>query len=347
MTVKNEQSGSPAVSTPAARLSHSVCRELPSSRETARSAEDAAPAGAKTLERRRLGRLGWKVSALGLGGAGLHGVCGKPSTDAQAVATVHAALEGGVNYIDTSPGYGESERRLGLALRGYPREQVYLASKTGTGIDPRDYTADTTLWSVERSLKRLGTDYLDLMQIHDPDDARQAFSLGALTALQKLKDQKVIRGIGIGVRCHQLLLGAIEGGQFDAILTYADFNLVYQHAREDLFEPAVRHDVGIVLGSPLYFGYLTDVPWEQMLKQRGAAGEREEEQLALRARQFAQRHDVSTVHLGLQYCLSDRRIGTVLMGAETPEEVHQNLKAATTPLPAPIWSALESELGVK
>src|SRR5690554_1359660 len=85
------------------------------------------------LERRRLIRLGRSVSALGLGGAGLNGISGQPITDVQAVETVHAALQAGIDFIDTSAGYGESERRIGLALRGVPRDLVFIASKTGTG----------------------------------------------------------------------------------------------------------------------------------------------------------------------------------------------------------------------
>ncbi len=302
----------------------------------------------RPLEHRVLGRLGRAVTALGLGGAGLHGISGCPNTDAKAVATVHAALEAGVNYIDTSAGYGESERRLGLALRGHPRDQVFIATKTGTGIDPRDYTADYTYRSVERSLKRLGTDYIDLLQIHDPDTAEQAFNPdGALGALLRLKEQGVIRGIGIGVRCHTLLLQAINHGAFDTILTYADFNLVYQHARESLFEQATRRNVAIILGSPLYFGYMGDMDWDDLLRARRSTGQSEEEQRVLRARRWAERRGLSKVHLSLQYCLREPRITTVLVGAETPEQMRQSVHAATTPLPDEVWQALSEEMGIR
>lgn len=300
------------------------------------------------IQRRRLGRLGRSVTALGLGGAGLHGVSGQPNTDAGAIATVHTALEAGINYIDTSPGYGESERRLGLALRGHPREQYFLATKTGTGDNPRNYSADHTYRSVERSLTRLGTDYVDLMQVHDPDTEADAFALdGALGALVRLKEQKVIRGIGIGVRCHKLLLHAIRSRVFDTILTYADFNIVYQSAREGLFQEAHEQDVAIILGSPLFFGYLSDAPWEDLLRARRSNGQGEEEQRVLQVRHWAERRGLSKVHLSLQYCLREPRLSTVLVGAESPEQMRQSVHAATTPLPDEIWDAMAGEMGVR
>src|SRR5688572_30061194 len=116
-----------------------------------------------------MGRLGAEVSALGMGGAALNDLYGRPNNDEQAAATIRRALELGITYFDTSPLYGESERRMGLGLEGWPRDRYFLASKTGTGVTPHDYTADWTVRSVEESLRRLRTDYLDLVLIHDPE----------------------------------------------------------------------------------------------------------------------------------------------------------------------------------
>lgn len=306
------------------------------------------PPRSPTIERRRQGRLGRSISALGLGGAGLHASCGVLNTDATAIATVHAALDAGINYFDTSPGYGESERRLGLALKGYPREQLVIATKAGTGAPLRNYTKDFAFRSVERSLDRLGTDHLDLVQIHDPDSYEDAFSdSGILGALLSLKEQGVIRGIGIGVRSHELLLHAIRHGAFDSILTYADFNILYQSARDNLFQLARDHDVAVILGSPLFFGYLSDEPWEQVLRGRRTDGSSDEEKWVLRARHWAEAHDLSKVHLSLQYCLREPRVSTVLTGASTPQQVRQSIAAATTPLPDSVWTALSDELDVQ
>ena len=121
---------------------------------------------------RRLGRTEIRARALGLGcayfGAGYH-------TDRDAIDGVRRAIELGIDYVDTSPAYGESERRVGLALEGGYRNKIYLQTKTGTHPSRRqDYTAEGTRWSVENSLRLLKTDYFDSVLIHDPTRYRGA-----------------------------------------------------------------------------------------------------------------------------------------------------------------------------
>lgn len=303
-----------------------------------------------TLPLRRLGRTGREVTELGLGGAGLNDSYGRQVDDDTAIACVQRALDLGIRYIDTSPLYGESERRIGLALANGRRDDIFLATKTGTGVRPKNYTRDGTLRSVERSLELLRTDHLDLVQIHDPDENEFETALapgGALEALEMLKAQNVIAAIGLGVRSHAFLLRAIEHDSFDTILTYADFNPVRQTARDTLFPRAAARDVAILLGSPLLFGFLSDRPWADLLRERRSDGTGENERGALRVREWADAHGVSTLHLALRYGLRDARIATVLVGVSTPEEVEQNVRAATTPLPSPIWEALANDLGVR
>ena len=154
------------------------------------------------LPRRRLGRTNLEVTVLGMGGAGI----GRGEvTDAEAIAAVHRAIELGINYLDTSPLYGESERRVGLALKGGKREQIYLATKTGT--HPKwlgDYSAEGTRRSVENSLELLGTSYLDLCLVHDPGSMEPVIAEGAaFDELQKMRSEGLIRYIGLGVRQHE------------------------------------------------------------------------------------------------------------------------------------------------
>jgi aryl-alcohol dehydrogenase-like predicted oxidoreductase len=303
------------------------------------------------ISRRRMGRLNRQVTEIGLGCAELAArQYGRANLEADSFAVVERALQLGINYFDTSAGYGESEERLGKALRGVPRDSYFLATKTGTGTQPRDYSFDGTLRSVEKSLRLLGTDFLDLVQIHDigPDDFELAFSLnGALGALLQLKAQGTIGGIGIGVRDHEFLRAAIENPHFDTILTYADFNLVRQSARRNLFASAAAHDKAIILGSPLLMGLLTDCPWEELLRTHGSMGTGPDAQRALRIRQWAAARQISVVHLAIQYVLREARISTVLTGAARFYEVEQNLRAATTPLPESIWHELRCDLEIE
>ncbi len=117
------------------------------------------------LLKRRLGRTELLVTSLSLGGARIGS---DHVTDDEAIEAVHRAITLGINYLDTSPLYGESERRVGLALADGWREKIYLATKTGTHPKWRgDYSASGTRRSVENSLRLLGTDYLDVCLVHD------------------------------------------------------------------------------------------------------------------------------------------------------------------------------------
>src|SRR5215468_9018111 len=120
------------------------------------------------FSRRTLGRTGLEVTAFGMGGAG---VGRQDVSDEEAIAAVRGALERSINYLDTSPLYGESERRFGLALNGIPRDRYILSTKTGTHPERRnDYSYDATIWSVENSLRLIRCDYFDLVLLHDPRD---------------------------------------------------------------------------------------------------------------------------------------------------------------------------------
>lgn len=280
------------------------------------------------------------VPALGLGCASLNDCYGKPSNDENAVATVHRALEEGVRYFDTSAGYGESERRLGLGLAGFPRAEYFLATKTGTGGPVRDYSAEGTLRSVERSLQRLGTDYLDLLLIHDPDDFDPSFAPGgALEALERLKSDGVIRAIGLGVRSHEFHRRAIRDGRFDAILTYLDYTLLGQSALS-LIDEAYAAGVGVILGSALATGYLSDRPVVEIAAERGMPADDELVVAAARMERWAGEHGISRVQLGLQFCMQDPHVSVTLAAANNPTEVTQNVAAARTPVAPETWQAL-------
>src|SRR3989442_12576344 len=142
----------------------------------------------QSLPARRLGRAGFEVRPFGLGGGSLGG---DRTTDEAAVAAVRRALELGIDFIDTSAGYGmgESERRIGLSLTPQDRRRIRLQTKAGTGTQPKDFSGDGIRRSVEASLKRLRTEYLDVCLIHDPDDMTPVLAPGGgIDALVQLKE---------------------------------------------------------------------------------------------------------------------------------------------------------------
>ena len=182
---------------------------------------------------RRLGRTGLEVTGLSMGGAGI----GRGDvTDDDAVEAVHRGIELGINYLNTSPLYGESERRVGLGLADGWREKVFLATKTGTHPEWRgDFSASGTRKSVENSLCLLGTDYLDVCLVYDPDSMSPIIAKGcALEELQRMREEGLIRFIGLGVREHEFHRIAIATGLVDVILTYLDYTLLSQTTADSL-----------------------------------------------------------------------------------------------------------------
>jgi uncharacterized protein len=196
------------------------------------------------LPKRPLGKTGFNVTLLSLGGEAAVEKKERPD-DAEAI--IHRALDLGINYIDTSPVYGEtgSETNIGRVMASR-RAEVFLATKSG------ERTYDGVMRQIEESLKRLQTDHLDLYQMHDLRmDAELKAILakgGALEAFEKLKDQKVIRHIG--VTSHKdpaLMLEAIRAYPFATALVALNVGDVHHASFKDNFLPeAVQQGLGIV-----------------------------------------------------------------------------------------------------
>ena len=211
------------------------------------TAGDARSPVLKANERfpqRPLGKTGVEVSALALGG--VIGMQLPPSAGHDPGAIAEAALNLGVTYFDTAPSYnnGQSETNYGQVL-ARRRQEVFLATKTG------DRTHDGTLRSIEQSLNRLQTDHLDLIQIHgiSPTEDLDAWETpaGVLTALRKLRDQKVTRFIGLtGHDSAARLREAIERYEFDTLLTTLNPVSRRKPFRDDLLPVANRKAMGVI-----------------------------------------------------------------------------------------------------
>ncbi len=152
--------------------------------------------------------------ALGMGAAFV-----TRSSEAETIATVERALELGIDYFDTYP--GRSEERWGKALAGVERSSFYLQAKVGPHPErPKNFSGETTRWSVENSLRLLQVDYLDTVLVHDPPTIEDPLGPGhAFDELQKMKEEGLVRHIGLGVREHDFHRAAIEAGHAEVILT--------------------------------------------------------------------------------------------------------------------------------
>lgn len=211
------------------------------------------------MEYSNLGKTGLTVSRLGLGGAPIGGDFGDVS-DQQAIDVIHTAIDLGINFFDTAPlyGRGESERRYGIALKG-KRERVVLATKAVMRGDP--YTYENTISSVESSLHRLQTDYIDLIQLHEAEHVPFEIAMnGTIAAFLKLKEQGKVRAIGVNAGRLELLFPFIKTGEIDTVQTFSKYTLLDHTAKDILFPLAKEAGVGIINGSPLGMGVLTDKP---------------------------------------------------------------------------------------
>ncbi|MGO4497660.1 aldo/keto reductase [Paenibacillus sp. 2RAB27] len=211
------------------------------------------------MEYTNFGKTGIRVSKLGLGGAPLGGDYG-PVTDEQVTEVIDRALELGINFIDTAPlyGRGESERRIGLALKG-KRDQVVLATKAVMRGVP--YTYENTILSVEESLKRLGTDYVDLIQMHELSELNSEIGMNeTVPAFLKLKEQGKVRAIGVNAFNPSLLLPFIRSGHIDSIQTFSRYMLIDYTAMDELLPTAKEYGVSVINGSVLGMGLLAESP---------------------------------------------------------------------------------------
>lgn len=293
---------------------------------------------AKILETRRMGRTEMRPNALALGAAWM---TSKP--DDEVIEAIRRAIELGINYIDTYPGHREP--LWGEALSGGLREKIYLQAKVGTHPERRkDFSADGTRWSVTNSLKDMRTDYLDAVLIHDPLDMESVLGKGcALDTLLEMKDEGLVKNIGTGVRSHDFHKQMIETGHSDLVLTFLDYTLLSQSVAKTTLPLARKHDVGIILASPLGMGSLTGAePNVDEERRRNP----DEEPSAHDMWKWCQERNVNIRHLALQFCLAAPIDGVVMFGPADKAQIEDGVEAATADVPEEIWLEFEKEFGI-
>src|SRR5215469_3866740 len=238
------------------------------------------------FETRPLGRTGLRVTVLGLG-TGTLGGHRVPVSRRVAEAIMSAAWSVGVRYFDTAPfyGFGLACRIVGDALREMPRDQWVLATKVGRLLRPRadpspdpllrrpmpfdaffDYSYDGVMRSFEDSLQRLGLAQIDILYAHDIGQREhgrdrhagiiRSFREGGYRALEKLRSSGRVRAIGIGVNEREVLLEAMEWGDWDAFLLAGRYTLLEQDPVDDLLPKCVQAGISVVVGAAFNTGIL-------------------------------------------------------------------------------------------
>jgi aryl-alcohol dehydrogenase-like predicted oxidoreductase len=296
------------------------------------------------MEYRDLGRTGWKVSAISLGTWAMGSLWGATDTR-ESLATLNRALDMGVNFFDTADAYG-SEALLGT-LRRQRKETFYIATKMGMGVnpDPRGYNRRNLSAFVENSLRALGTETIDLMQLHCPPI--QAYNAETFGILDDLVSQGKLRFYGVSVERLDEARAAVQFPEVQSVMIV--FNLFRQRPIEDFFPEAVKRKVGIIARVPMASGLLTgkmtrDTKFERddhrAFNRNGAAFDKGETfsgidfnkgLLAVEELRLLVPTGMSMAQLALRWILMQPAVSCAVPGGRHPSQVEDTLRAADLP----------------
>jgi len=251
---------------------------------------------------------------------------------------LRTSYELGFRYFDTSMQYGESELVAGRFLESVDRRTVFLATKTHVpSTDSPERAAETVRRNLERSLRRLGTDYIDLYQIHDVGSLANILgSDGAMRALEEAKAAGIIRWFGLATRDLSLLATAARQG-FDTVLTYSDYTPIDRSASE-LIETVAKdgRGVGVINASPLSAGLLAGADPASAPRTNDPEIERRRID-AIALYRFCRDEGVSVRALALQFPLRQRGIHMNLTGPASADEIKSTVEALLEALPPDVW----------
>ncbi len=321
----------------------------------------------RELARRQIGETDLEVSTLGVGTASLAGLFGKVSL-ADARCAIESALSKGVTYVDTAPyyGLGKAERLAGDAVRAN-RKDIVLSSKAGRLLtpyfgDPKDilgwieplpfietydYSYDGIMRSHEASLHRLGLNHIDILFAHDigtmthgDENARHWQDLvdGGYRAMCELRESGQVSAIGLGVNEWQILMDALDLGDWDVFLLAGRYTLLEQESLSPFLERCLERNASVVCGGPFNSGILAGgdtwnyykAPEEVIERVRGIALE-------------CEAHGVPLSAAALQFPIKHPAICSVLPGPRTAKEFDQIWDWWHLDIPNDLWVALRAK----
>lgn len=292
-----------------------------------------------------LPRLGFGAAAIATEGVGL----------GQALDCVDAAWDSGMRYFDTAPMYGSghSERLLGLALRGRPRGEYVLSTKVGRLVRPShpdtaktgapwiyDFSREGILTSLEESRLRLGVESVDMVYIHDPDDHWREALDEAWPTVARLRDEGVVRAVGVGMVQAPMLARFIRETDIDLVLAAGVYTLLDTQAIEDLLPEAERRGVTVVAAQSLHGGLIDGVA-EPLFRYRPV-----DEQTRAKAARIAKvchEFALPTAAVALQFPRGHPSVGCVLTGPASRGQLTENLAWSAQPIPPEVWARLREE----
>lgn len=318
---------------------------------------------AAPLRTRQLGASAVRVTELSFGGAAIGNLFTEVSDEA-AAAAVAAAWQSGIRTFDTAPHYGLglSERRLGAALRRYPRDEYVICTKVGRLLEPasppygrdtegfavpatcrrvRDYSADGVQRSLEASLDRLGLDRIDVALIHDPDDDGEQAFREAYPALERLRAEECLRAIGVGMNQAEMLTRFVTDTDVDVVLVAGRYTLLDQSASLELLPAARDRGASILAAGVFNSGLLAAPAPSASYDYLPAPGN-----LVARARRL----DAICAQFGVplraaaaRFPMRHPAVASVLIGARSAAEVDDAASLWQSEIPAALWDALDTE----
>lgn len=296
------------------------------------------------LNTRRLGKSDFQVTEIGIGLWAIGGSEWGPVDDQNSLDTIEAALQSGITFFDTADvyGLGHSEKMLGQAMKGR-REDFFVATKIGwIGFDHDNFVSayDSTkklIEGVEQNLKRLDTDYLDLLQchIHLPEPNLEFF----LEGFQQLQRSGKVRSYGVSSSHIDFIRKFNADGGTAAL--QIDYSILNRTAEEEIFPYCLENDIGVIVRGPLAMGILTgkfnpDSKFPDGDFRQGWMNDPDENQTYLEdlkkveaLREVA--GEKSLAQLALQFVLSHPAVTTVIPGAKTVQQLEQNVAVGHMP----------------
>lgn len=302
------------------------------------------------MQCRMLGKTGIEVSIIGFGASPLGEVFGTVTRSA-AERSVAAAIDRGINLFDVSPYYGLTlaEERLGQILGGQ-RSKIFLGTKCGRyGVDVFDFSRDGLVRNFEQSLRRLKTDYVDLLQVHDIEFGNINQILDeTIPAMRRLQEQGKVRYVGLTSYWPGLLARTAIKADVDSVMNYCHGNLFVDDMDAELVPMAQRTGIGLLNASPLHMGLLgSRIPnWHPAPSKVREA--------ALRVRSLCETHNVDPAIVALRTCLDHSAVTSTFVGISSeaevdaacnalewvpPPEILQEVRRIVEPVHNIVWSS--------
>jgi aryl-alcohol dehydrogenase-like predicted oxidoreductase len=292
------------------------------------------------VNRRTLGRTGLSVSEIGFGawaiGGNAFGNSYGPTDDGESQRAIRKAVDLGCNFFDTADvyGHGHSEELLGAALHDV-RDQVIIATKVGGNFYDHDIHMDFTpaylRFAVERSLGRLRTDRIDLLQLHNPP-INLISAMETYEPLEAMKREGLIRFYGVSVHPPEEGLAAVQATMPDTVQIV--YNLARREAEDTFLPTAQAANVGVIAREPLANGFLAGRYHPESTWERGDIRSRmprpyvtQLAALGQRVRELAGKSGMTAAQLALKFVLDRPEVACAIVGMKTVQHVEENLNA--------------------